>query len=666
MYTTDIIISNSNKDQFEPWPITSTQSNSTESVQGTDYQEENNKIPDTNSYDSTTASASYQPAEQTDLQRDASASVLIPRITIQEIIPERKEIPVTAPPKSEIEPQGTLIIEEAEEFLNNSNDLGIPDTDAESSEISETFQHPPPVLKVGDKLLFLKKGEFVHEKYATEPSSVITVIGAEGLQRGGIEDSVEVHEIKTDPEPETAANVTEVEKEFEEEDLADILSLNTAASTHILSLLKRKNKPSPLTSTTEAPSSEATSPEPVPTEDVSSNMTDVSSTSASSYETSIANESIESPTTVSLSEVTTTEVSKIEPASTSAVPKHVDVTEQNPAYPPIPDIMSPNMDDVSQRFELENAENTTGNIEIKILPEVLEIRSNKTLPANSTHGEWLKTVLNPNATLPEDLLKQKAPIDGEETTTEAGVTTSKEASETTTIVDSMIGNLTVEELHKSMEIMEDSAEGSKEVTTKKNSHALLVSEEDASVEGKEPSGEANDMVEESDKTEDADTEKATMRDLIDSVNEDKKNHTEAQPIDVEFIDFSRLPKQKPTIERTMSSTEMPELLPKPEKLEEVPLRIIKRESSMEDEDTSEEDQTEKVAGSDEDEKEADAIFRELLEDTSTSKPSSPENREIATLSRVSNALEQFSRRGGSPDTNILGILSNFFRSQYQE
>lgn len=86
-------------------------------------------------------------------------------------LPERQETPITAHPKSEIEPKATLITEEAEESLDNSNDF--PDTDAESSDISETSQHPPPALKVGDMLLFLKKREFVHEKYATEPNSVI-------------------------------------------------------------------------------------------------------------------------------------------------------------------------------------------------------------------------------------------------------------------------------------------------------------------------------------------------------------------------------------------------------------------------------------------------------------------------------------------------------------
>ncbi|XP_044271761.1 uncharacterized protein LOC123015826 [Tribolium madens] len=78
------------------------------------------------------------------------------KITIQEIIPEKPE--------------------------NSTNEVG--DSEAESSEISEVFQQPPSVLRIGDKLLFLKKGELVPEKNITTPASVITVIGAEGLERG--------------------------------------------------------------------------------------------------------------------------------------------------------------------------------------------------------------------------------------------------------------------------------------------------------------------------------------------------------------------------------------------------------------------------------------------------------------------------------------------------
>ncbi|EFA09500.1 uncharacterized protein LOC662750 [Tribolium castaneum] len=81
------------------------------------------------------------------------------KITIQEIIPEKTD--------------------------NNTNEV-----EAESSEISEVFQQPPSVLRIGDKLLFLKKGELVPEKNITTPTSVITVIGAEGLERG-VEESGE-------------------------------------------------------------------------------------------------------------------------------------------------------------------------------------------------------------------------------------------------------------------------------------------------------------------------------------------------------------------------------------------------------------------------------------------------------------------------------------------
>ncbi|CAG9817488.1 unnamed protein product [Phaedon cochleariae] len=185
------------------------------------------------------------PIEVEDLQREAHA-----KITIQEIIPEIKEIPVTASPRVSTNFQGTLIIEE--DFINNSNDLVVTDAEAESSEVSEIFQQPPPILRIGDKLLFLKKGELVPEINASTPSSVITIIGAEGLQRG-FEESSEFHEGKEENRTEPAQTSVEAKKALELADSEDlnVLLLNTAASTHILSLVKRENQ----VTTTELPSS---------------------------------------------------------------------------------------------------------------------------------------------------------------------------------------------------------------------------------------------------------------------------------------------------------------------------------------------------------------------------------------------------------------------------
>lgn len=135
----------------------------------------------------------------------------IPEITIQEIIPEIKEIPITGPPKREIN-QGSFSAEHTDrsdvEIDNNHNDLLI-DSDVDSSEVQENYHQPPPVLRIGDKLLFLKKGEFVSEKGASTPSPVITIIGAEGLQRG-FEESLEAHELKIVEKDISSLNAKEI------------------------------------------------------------------------------------------------------------------------------------------------------------------------------------------------------------------------------------------------------------------------------------------------------------------------------------------------------------------------------------------------------------------------------------------------------------------------
>lgn len=130
------------------------------------------------------------------------------KITIREIMPEIKEIPMTVP--SNID-------------YSNFNDLLVTDPEPEASEVLEIFQ-PPPVLRIGDKLLFLHEGNFVSENETTSPSSIITIIGAEGLEQG-FEESAE--ESLNQP---LFNNSNDLE-------------LKTSESTHILSLVKNKKKP---------------------------------------------------------------------------------------------------------------------------------------------------------------------------------------------------------------------------------------------------------------------------------------------------------------------------------------------------------------------------------------------------------------------------------------
>lgn len=418
--------------------------------------EENNKVPDTD--ESSTAAPTFGEISK-------EKEEMLPRITIQEIVPERKEIPVTAPPKNLLpDLQGTLLIEEAiPTSENTSNDLNI-DADPESSEVSEVFQHPPPVLRIGDKLLFLKKGELIPEKDTSSPHTVITIIGAEGLQRGGVEDSLEVHEVKIDAETDVqhiskeplepvaegeSPNETQAEIEIlttpqndnrdikPEEDSANSdtndLELKVAESTHILSLVKKNWRKGNTETTTTMSTTQIPHINEVPTTLINNiekphqtGETLISTTTEAPLETEVTTTdkyesdiSTISPTT-HIPPTTTIPVKNRSvdiPKTGELIPDH-----QNPSYPPIPDIM-PEVGDVSQKFEIELENDNSTTMEIKILPDVLDFLSNNTgPPKNLTNPEWLK-IEEKNSTnettlqgykdmeLPEELLNQKSPID---------------------------------------------------------------------------------------------------------------------------------------------------------------------------------------------------------------------------------------------------------------
>ncbi|GLV37511.1 uncharacterized protein CBL_20325 [Carabus blaptoides fortunei] len=122
-----------------------------------------------------------------------------PQITIQEVIPSRTEYKITSPPQKEVPPRSvsasplnvvtfkvrdqTLSTANPIKLLtDSSNDLS--DVESYASEKTEVYDHPPPVLRIGDQLLFIKQGQLVPEKDASTPTPVITLIGAEGLQIG--------------------------------------------------------------------------------------------------------------------------------------------------------------------------------------------------------------------------------------------------------------------------------------------------------------------------------------------------------------------------------------------------------------------------------------------------------------------------------------------------
>lgn len=760
-YTTEV--SNVDRESFDPWPVTRVSLNVTEEIlipTSLDIQDEN-KIPDTNYYEVTTPS--FKLTEVEDLQKE-----FLPKITIQEIIPERKEIPITAPPKVELEPQGTLIIEEAEEFLNHSNELVVTDADTDSSEISEVFQHPPPVLRIGDKLLFLKKGEFVSEKDTSTPSSVITIIGAEGLQRGGFEDSGEIHEVRIENIPQenedndptnstTLAEKTDVLSEDNgfvnnpDQSLDpnnNASELNTAASTHILSLVKRKNSPSTTTTTTTETYTPTSTIEPeiissttesnvlqdvpFPSSTVGQEILNDSSSTPESTDTPVTTvEALDTLTTEEIKNITeisliaeadnATDIKELTSAPSSAKAYDI-VLEQNPAYPPIPDIMTVNTDDTSQRFDIDHTERefpisepSTISPNFKILPEVLDIRSNKTIPTNMTHGDWLKvnpeSLINYKATLPDDLLNQPAPTDTEDstdasndtnitipdTTTEAATT---EASTTTEVVTNNSKKLETiiitttnvpkkqEEFARSTESMEDSNEEKRESTTKKNSHASITINENASIENvKKDSSEAEDMSSTKDTVNNNSGEETTPSVLNDAGMIDKEwkdsNQNNTNSDDVEFVDAVKT--KKPVIERNVEFADTTktkkslteenvdlavsmEHLPKPEKLILPSKVIIKRESNAEEEidifkqlsqDISAE-VTERSLSSEEEERESQEIFKQLLEDTSTQKPKKEVNSEEveSVLQRVTGIFAQHTLTGQNPGPALLRFLKN--------
>ncbi|XP_048522581.1 uncharacterized protein LOC109545544 isoform X1 [Dendroctonus ponderosae] len=706
-------------------PIDFNRSSSTEATPSTSRPVAAEEWPETNA---STAALSLEEINKVPVQEvPLKEQSLQHKITIQEIIPERKEIPITAPPKIFIsEPQGTLLIEEAlptSEYA--SNDLGI-DSEPESSEVSEVFQHPPPVLRIGDKLLFLKKGNLVPEKDVTTPDSVITIIGAEGLQRGGVEESLEVHELKIEPEfapiaPDQAAKTPEdllLQSTDLPKPLGDLnassdsndLELRVSESTHILSLVKRKENPA--NSTTAAP------PASTPIEELVNNLT--------IYKEDVTQSTLIETTTENLTKNT-------EP-----------VAEQNPAYPPLPDIM-PAGGENHQKADLE-LESSTKQTKI-FLSEVNEFLTNQT--KNDTHIEWLKTGPNqPNnaslksftaASLPEELLVQKSPIDEDmEPNIETTIASIGEVSdlllpnfekfEETLVADNQTTELPrndswadegpqliaevkiLEEPREEEEPLEEdkvqpasieikdaedepdcpingtsprSVESvemdSGELTTPRTNHSSMVSAEAASVETFQPptksSLESVDLIQPASKESGVglssleiidSTSESILKDveLVDGKGEaptvQSSSETNIMKHDVELIEVGSTP--KPTkVSKIETSTY--ELLPTPEETQS--RSILKRATSSEDEvfkdlekELNEESSSSKSP--EEDQSEAEEIFKQLAKETEQShEENGPKNPDQEKSERLSKLVADVALKGQFPDINALRHLGLF-------
>ncbi|XP_065155180.1 proteoglycan 4 [Atheta coriaria] len=418
-------------------------------------------------------------------------------ITIHEIIPEIKEIPITNSPKREInEVVHKQLIKEDDDQHDESNDLP-PDSESDGSEVAEVYQHPPSVLRIGDKLLFLKKdGELVNEKGVSTPATVITIIGAEGLQRGGVE--VEAEEtLKT-----TLDDIPEVPED--EEDIQTV-----AESTYILSLVKRPV--STTTTTTESAleySSSVSSLGEEEGEDFNStdssfddleldvgNFTDLSTTSDEDSTTEGLGVNINTTTTDleneedefnSTSEATTISSPTVSPTPTpptssiSTSPPHEkeEVLESNPEYPPIPDVMTQQVEEPEPQPQPQ-PQPQSPQLEAKILPEVFELQAiSANSSQNATNSSWLKkTLLNPAATLPESILTSVAESD-------ASTTEEPEATTTTTITTEATF-ATSTRSKETMESLEQNADSGENVTESPDHASILNDDEssNASVEG---------------------------------------------------------------------------------------------------------------------------------------------------------------------------------------
>lgn len=617
---------------------------------------------------------------------------------------------MTAPPKIlTSEPQGMLVIEEAIPTVeNSSNDLNMDDSEPESSELSEVFHHPPPVLRIGDKLLILKKGGVLQENNTTTTDSVITIIGAEGLQRGGVEESLEVHEVKIQPETDAQQIQEKVEvvtteastlnesttvKDVKNDESND-LELKLSESTHILSLVKRKNKPS-TTTTIETPTT---------TEKVEEIFTTLAST-------------IEGLNPTEPTKKTTLELKTKEPTFSNISTTELPVTkvvneanpETNPAYPPIPDVMP----SVSEIYN----DNSTATADSKIfLPDIAVLLSNNTLN-QSGHAEWLKNQnLNESlldfkaGVLPDELLNQKSPIDEAETTTITNEETTYTIQEEKDDKPLIIGEIDI--VAKDLEAtlpdgmesidgttqnpVESLEEDSGEQTTPRsqNQSAAMHSMENISIErpkeGFNKDGESFDMTLGLDKEKDIELGSVEITESL----------LESIPKDVELIASSTRSSSKGTTEKTaqvdenslkevldnVQNTPNPtklvkepetstyELLPTPEKTNSKV--VIKREIVGEKEEADEvytgifKDLEKELSADenfyatkkpDEQRQEDERIFKELIEE-SEGKDSSlkPKSKEQKTIDSLSNALAGVALKGRFPEPNVLKLIGELF------
>jgi hypothetical protein len=639
--TTDKSLTNSSTEILELWPLNTLVPKSSEEV--------------TNA----TQSYNFEDAKNIPIKPKTSTTALTDdsfkeKITIQEIVPEIKEIPATDSSKL----NESQIGDNKDLLDSDINDLIVTDSEPDSSEISEVFQQPPPVLRIGDKLLFLKQGELVPEKDVSTPTSVITIIGAEGLQRG-FEDSAEFHEVTNHSE--TLLNNS------------NDLELKGAESTHILSLVKHKARPAttttiPDTSTllTTTQSAELTTfeeneenstssfnftvetttilvPEP-PTLETSTSMewTDDDNGTTVVGDNSTRGEITELPYLAEMQKNETSEQFVTPGASEESSTEDTlgEVRKESSTEETSGEVRkeSSTEETLGEVKKESPTEETVGEVRRESSTEKTLVEVGKESSTEETSGEVRK-----ESSTEETLDEVRIESDGSEsTTTEANV--DKEVT-TNTFVEEIVTPLS--NVEHSKESLEETTEESGENTTPKG-HVSAMSIENASVESSE-GAESVDMVQEVAPN----TQIDVMHDLE---TRSEENKTDAASKDVELIDVhdGKLLQS--------NETELP------------PRSIDKRESSSLDENDEvfrqlefelNASNTERAQTMEEEKKESDTIFQELEEEIETPKTAKgDENAE--TLQRVTDAIAKLTlreKKNSLDGPSILGLLSNFFGSQ---
>lgn len=615
----------------------------------------------------------------TETQTKEKSEETVPEITIREIIPEVKEIPITGPPKREI------ILTNIDDNIHNNDLL---DSDTESSEILESYQ-PPPVLRIGDKLLFLKKGEFVPEKDVSTPSPVITIIGAEGLQRG-FEESLENHEfvINENLDKNNSASddddVVGSESVIIEEKILPTKETNPKREINV----RPKNT---------APTKEHTSTKATLTDD---NLTsiDIDNTTIDiaveipTLPASFVEDASPSTNSELLKEYTTTE-SYILSLTESRLPttkesfKEVEEYHENPEYPPIPDAMnSPNNEEHTEHLEQIKQFPEAVTITPKILQDILAIRSNKTI-INATNSEWLKShkvvgLMNEAAILDDEILKQVAPSDYEFTTEETTektsqlekktepdsveeniarlvakystltqaveklkISTKPATTENNAKIVTTISGISSEAEARSTETLENTSPESMESTTPGDNPESVSSTENASVLSKSNSSTTTPKPQLSTTIPTKTSNKFDLKDMVEMLPENPPVKT--IPKDISVIEASSTPQLHENKIKKRTNDDPDDIF----KELNQELDILEN--------------PDKFAKNPDDEKEeAEQIFKELLEEVDGKRKLDQAN-DNPGLQKVNNVIAKYKLKDSkqSLDTSLLGILREFINSQ---